>query len=52
MGAEMRFPTLPTQTQIDAQLRRAKPRSADARPLPWLPAMIGLTMVVIMQTML
>ena len=48
----MRFPTLPSQSQIDAQLRRAKPRSVEMRPLPWGPALIGLTLIIVMQTFL
>ncbi|WP_158623160.1 hypothetical protein [Pseudorhodobacter sp. E13] len=48
----MRFPILPSQSDIDAQLRRAKPRNFDTRPLPWLPALVGLTLVMVMQTLL
>jgi hypothetical protein len=48
----MRFPCLISQSEIDARLRRAKPRQAVAPPLPWVPALFGLTMVVAMQTLL
>jgi hypothetical protein len=48
----MRFERLASQSEIDIQLQRSKPRLGIANPLPWGPALIGLSLMVIMQTLL
>jgi hypothetical protein len=47
----MRFSRFTSQTAIDVQLRRAKPRDRTP-PLPWAPALFGLAVVVAMQMLL
>jgi hypothetical protein len=48
----MRFQQLPTQSEIDNQLERSKPRQGITRPLPWAPALIGLGLMILMQSFL
>ncbi len=48
----MQFPKLNSQSEIDKQLQRAKPRQPHLQPLPWVPAMFGLVMIVAIQTLL
>jgi hypothetical protein len=48
----MRFQQLPTQSEIDNQLERSKPRQGITRPLPWASALIGLGLMVLMQSLL
>jgi hypothetical protein len=48
----MRFPNLTPQTEIDAQLRRTKPRRLAAPTVPWLPALCGLSLLLALQTLL
>jgi hypothetical protein len=48
----MRLPALASQSEIDAQLRRAKPRERTSPPLPWGPALIGLSLLMVLQTWL
>jgi hypothetical protein len=48
----MRFTNIASQNEIDAHLRRAKPRLASAPPLPWMPALFGLTLLLALQTLL
>jgi hypothetical protein len=46
----MRFPTLARQTEIDRRLAVARPRIPAAPSLPWAEAMIGLSMLVLLQS--
>jgi len=48
----MQFPKLNSQSDIDKQLQRAKPREAHLPGLPWAPAVFGLVMIVAIQTLL
>ncbi|WP_157056608.1 hypothetical protein [Pseudorhodobacter aquimaris] len=45
----MRFTTPAPQSEIDQFLRKAPSRSAGDPPLPWGPAIIGLSLLVLMQ---
>jgi hypothetical protein len=47
----MRFPNLTSQAEIDAQLRRTIPRTDAGRNLPWGPAIIGISVLVMLQTL-
>ena len=48
----MQFPKLNSQTEIDKQLQRAKPRQPQVPRLPWVPAMFGLVMIIAIKTLL
>ena len=48
----MRFADLTPKNHIDAQLRRAKPRTAPTNSLPWGPALFGLSAFLVLQTLL
>ncbi|MGO4907181.1 hypothetical protein ACEN2J_02485 [Pseudorhodobacter sp. W20_MBD10_FR17] len=48
----MRFQRFASHSDIDIHLQRCKPRPGIAEPLPWAPALIGLGLMVIMQTQL
>lgn len=48
----MRFERFASQSEIDTHLQRSKPRLGIAEPLPWAPALIGLGLMVILQTLL
>jgi hypothetical protein len=46
----MRFPPLAQQSEIDRRLADARPRLRRAPSLPWAEAMIGLSMLVLLQS--
>ncbi|MFN3824135.1 MAG: hypothetical protein ACK4GW_04985 [Pseudorhodobacter sp.] len=46
----MRFPALARQSEIDNRLTRARPRFRVAPSLPWAEALIGLSMLMILQS--
>jgi predicted 3-demethylubiquinone-9 3-methyltransferase (glyoxalase superfamily) len=50
--SEMRFPRLKSQSEIDRQFKASKQPVATSQPLPWLPALFGLTVVLAMQALL
>ena len=47
----MPFPDLNSQTEINQQLQRIKPRKTLSH-VPWAPAFFGLVMIVAFQTLL
>lgn len=46
----MRFPALARQSDIDRRLADTRPRLRSAPSLPWAEAMIGLSMLVLLQS--
>lgn len=46
----MRFPPLAHQSEIDRRLATARPRMPTVPSLPWVEAMIGLSMLVLLQS--
>jgi len=46
----MRFPALAPQSEIDRQLSRTRPRLTSPPSLPWGEALLGLMMLVLLQS--